>query len=219
MKHCPKCEQDKALDDFGNRSHTKDGKSYWCKVCHNDNVKAHHKTEQGKKTLSKNYKKYYNKDIDQSRLYHKDYRDNNPEQLKQTRSKAVKEGKVAKYQRDKRKSDQHFRLRGILTNRIRTALKFKTKAKQTLILLGCSLEEFKAHLESQFTEGMSWDNQGQFGWHIDHIVPCSYFDLLDSFQQQLCFHWTNYQPLWRNDNIKKSNKLTPEVKELLGIIE
>jgi len=90
-----------------------------------------------------------------------------------------------------------------LKERMRIALKGKVKAGKTKELLGCSIEEFRAHLESKFHEGMSWDNYGQFGWHIDHIRPCSSFDLSDAAQQRACFHYTNLQPLWWLENIKK----------------
>jgi hypothetical protein len=57
---------------------------------------------------------------------------------------------------------------------------------------------------------MSWDNYGFYGWHIDHIKPCSYFDLSDTRQQDLCFHYTNLQPLWAKDNMKKHGKISIE---------
>ena len=90
-----------------------------------------------------------------------------------------------------------------LRERMRKALKGFAKTSTTKQLLGCSLEEFRAHLESKFKEGMSWDNYGRFGWHIDHIRPCSAFDLSDGVQQRECFHHTNLQPLWWRDNLKK----------------
>ena len=68
------------------------------------------------------------------------------------------------------------------------------------------MEELWVHLERQFTQGMTKENHGKYGWHVDHIKPCSSFDLSDIEQQKLCFHYTNLQPLWAKDNIKKSNK-------------
>lgn len=49
---------------------------------------------------------------------------------------------------------------------------------------------------------------GKHGWHVDHIIPCSSFDLTDIKQQKICFHYTNLQPLWAIDNLKKSNKIS-----------
>jgi len=74
-------------------------------------------------------------------------------------------------------------------------------------LTGCTIDYLVFHLESQFKDGMSWDNYGLFGWHIDHIKPCSYFDLNDPSEQKKCFNYTNLQPLWARENISKSNKI------------
>ena len=70
-----------------------------------------------------------------------------------------------------------------------------------------SLEDFKKHLESKFKEGMTWDNHTFKGWHIDHIIPCSSFDLTDPKQQEECFHYSNMQPLWWYENLSKGNKV------------
>ena len=61
------------------------------------------------------------------------------------------------------------------------------------------------YLENKFQKGMNWKNQGRYGWHIDHIKPCSKFDLSDPDQQKKCFNYKNLQPLWAAENIKKSN--------------
>jgi hypothetical protein len=73
--------------------------------------------------------------------------------------------------------------------------------------IGCSLESLVLHIESKFSEGMSWGNYKIDGWHIDHILPCDSFDLTKPDEQLRCFHYTNLQPMWAADNIKKSNKL------------
>ena len=72
-------------------------------------------------------------------------------------------------------------------------------------LLGCNIEDFKLHLASKFQDGMSFENYGK--WHIDHIRPCSSFDLTDIEQQKQCFHYTNTQPLTKLENRTKSNKI------------
>ena len=79
------------------------------------------------------------------------------------------------------------------------------KDKPTKEFLGCSMEALKIYLENQFSTGMSWDNYGK--WHLDHIKPCCIFDLTDIEQQKICFHYTNLQPLWAIDNIKKGRKI------------
>jgi Uri superfamily endonuclease len=74
--------------------------------------------------------------------------------------------------------------------------------------LGCNIKDFFDYLERKFEKGMTWDNQGE--WHIDHIKPCSSFDLSLDEEIQKCFHYTNLQPLWGEDNIKKSNNYSAD---------
>lgn len=107
------------------------------------------------------------------------------------------------YKRKKYYSDVEFRLKEVLSARIRQALNHNWKAASTCELIGCSIPELRVHLEKQFKEGMSWDNHSITGWHIDHIRPCDSFDLTDPLQQKECFHYTNLQPLWYDDNIRK----------------
>lgn len=94
------------------------------------------------------------------------------------------------------KHNVRTRLRELIANR---SLHFSE-------LTGCTGQELVAHLEAQFIAGMSWDNYGIDGWHIDHIRPCASFDLTDPEQQRQCFHYTNLQPLWAADNLAKSDK-------------
>ena len=67
--------------------------------------------------------------------------------------------------------------------------------------------QLKQYLENQFKPGMTWQNHTVTGWHIDHIMPCSIFDLSKPEKQKACFHYTNLQPLWYYENIRKSNKV------------
>jgi len=104
--------------------------------------------------------------------------------------------------------DPSFRLRSNLASLINTSIRkqFGAKASRTHDLIGCTVAELRQHLEAQFTNGMSWENYGRSGWHIDHIRPCASFDLSDPEQQRQCFHYTNLQPLWAADNIRKGAK-------------
>lgn len=81
------------------------------------------------------------------------------------------------------------------------------KSKKSMDLVGCTSEFLRQYLESKFSEGMTWSNYGIRGWHIDHIIPCSSFDLSDPTQQLICFNYNNLQPLWAEDNQAKSDKL------------
>jgi hypothetical protein len=99
-----------------------------------------------------------------------------------------------------------------MARRILLAIKGSSKSKSTLELLGCTMDQLKQYIETLFKPGMTWGNHGKFGWHLDHIIPCSSFDLTDVEQQKKCFHYTNLQPLWAKDNIKKGSKLHYETQ-------
>jgi len=102
-------------------------------------------------------------------------------------------------------SDPEYRISKNVRRRITMALKTGTNGIRTCQLIGCSIPELKLHLESQFSEGMSWDNYGQ--WHIDHKIPLSWFNLTNESCLMTALNFRNLQPLWGIDNIKKSNKV------------
>jgi len=80
-----------------------------------------------------------------------------------------------------------------------------TKSIRSEALVGCSIEALRAHLERQFTDGMTWQNYGQ--WHVDHIKPCISFNLADAEQQAVCFHFSNLRPLWAEANAAKGARM------------
>lgn len=114
----------------------------------------------------------------------------------------IVEKQVARYA-----TDEHFRLEMLLRGRIIKAIQLQGSRKsiKTMELVGCTIEHLMKHLESKFQSGMSWKNRRE--WHIDHEVPCSSFDLTDESQQRICFHWSNLQPLWKAQNLSKSDSL------------
>lgn len=101
--------------------------------------------------------------------------------------------------------DPAAKLAHTLRARLRAALKKGTKISSSSVLLGCSILQWKKYLESLFKSGMTWGNHGSV-WHIDHVKPCAVFDLTDSEQQKICFHWSNTQPLFAAENIAKGDK-------------
>lgn len=101
-------------------------------------------------------------------------------------------------------SDPQFKLTRNLRRRLSHTVLGHHKSARTLELLGCTVEELRGYLEKQFKRGMSWSNYGR--WHIDHIKPCASFDLTDPEQQRICFHYTNLQPLWAEENMRKGAK-------------
>jgi hypothetical protein len=108
------------------------------------------------------------------------------------------------YVKTRRVWDVSYKLSGNMRGRIRAALRGKYKASSMVNLVGCSMENLKTYLQSKFIEGMTWENYGK--WHVDHIIPCSSFDMTNEQHQKQCFHYTNLQPLWALDNWSKGNK-------------
>lgn len=128
-------------------------------------------------------------------------------------------GRRAEVQRDCYARNVNYRLTKNGRSAIYNALKRQNNGKNVgddidvTKLLGCSIDEFREYIEAQFVEGMSWDNQGiqkQGGekkWHMDHIKPCSSFDLSDPKQRLECFNYRNHQPLWASENFSKGSKI------------
>jgi len=107
----------------------------------------------------------------------------------------------------------NLRVSHVLRGRINTVLKGNKKSASTEELIGCTIEEFKRRFECLFIPGMTWDNhgagkngKGMKEWHIDHIIPCCKFNLSKDEEQRKCFHYSNLQPLWASDNMKKGGK-------------
>ena len=107
------------------------------------------------------------------------------------------------YGRKRYKTDINYRIRQICKTRILQALKGLNKSASTMKLIGCTVDELRRHIESQFKPGMNWENQGLRGWDMDHIKACFHFNLEDPKQQRACFNWSNLQPMEHIANIKK----------------
>lgn len=110
------------------------------------------------------------------------------------------------YEKERRKSDPIFKLGVNMRRRFIHALKGTVKQSSVLKLIGCSLEELKKHLESQFIEGMTWGNWGLKGWHVDHIKPLNLFDPNDPEQMKKAWHYSNLRPLWAKENHSRPKK-------------
>ena len=110
------------------------------------------------------------------------------------------------YEKKRKLIDPVFKLVKTLRSRLNSVLNRRNieKGFSTMELTGCELQFLKGYLEGKFTEGMSWENHGE--WHLDHIKPCCSFDLKDDEEQKKCFHYTNLQPLWAQDNLSKGGK-------------
>jgi hypothetical protein len=149
--------------------------------------------------------------------YNREYRQRNIDAIKTREAVYKKENrdvilsKLSAYLGRRWRSDPMFRLANSLRKKVGRALESQNSRKSvtTMTLIGCDVGFLKQHIERQFKDGMSWDRRSE--WHIDHIVPCSEFDLSDPEQQQKCFHWSNLQPLWKSENLRKSNKIPQEL--------
>jgi hypothetical protein len=134
----------------------------------------------------------------------------NYEKNKAKRKKQIREWD--KNNLDKRRSWHHrnqlsninYRIKRAIRARLYAALKNGYRKESSLSYLGCDLHTFKLYISNLFTDGMSWDNYGE--WHIDHIKPLSLFDLSNEDEIKKAQHYTNLQPLWADENILKSNK-------------
>ena len=127
-------------------------------------------------------------------------------------AKANREALTAKdvaYRKQRKQNDPAFRVVTNLRNRVYSAVMAVKAGKKTVSgakLLGCSPEFLVKHLEDQFLPGMSWENYGLHGWHVDHVRPVASFS---DPQDPNCWHYTNLQPLWAEDNRRKSDKWEP----------
>lgn len=112
-----------------------------------------------------------------------------------------------RWKKNRIKSDPLFALHVVCATRVRNVIRGVgfIKSRVTQELIGCSFNKLRAHIESLFKPGMTWKNRGYYGWHIDHIIPVS--AARNKKELLKLFHYTNLQPLWAADNIRKSNKI------------
>ena len=112
----------------------------------------------------------------------------------------------------RRQNNFRYRLRknvsGMINKRLKRRLTGKNN-KSTFDFIPYTLEQLIRHLESKFQKGMSWDNYGYYGWHIDHIRPDSSFNYKSAKDEEFqeCWALKNFQPLWAKDNLIKHNKI------------
>lgn len=205
---CGKCKIEKDSSEFNKSKRGRLGLHNHCRLC-------------AKETK----RKWYENNQQHCISYTQEYTENNPDKVKETRIKHYEANSetILEKNRIRRKTpharalankarnkiyneNPSFKIAHNMRTRVRQALKGIQKSTSTELLLGCTFEELKIYLESQFQDEMTWDNYSYKGWHIDHIRPCASFDLTDPAQQATCFHYTNLQPLWAKDNISKGNR-------------
>ena len=176
LKECNKCKLIKDLSKFYKRG---------------DNTGLRSECRECSKSIAKIYTAKNRKKINQQQI--KRYRKNPKPILKS----------IQKYQRKRFANDINFRINCRLRSRLANAIRRGQKAGSAVRDLGCSVAELKLYLESKFKSGMTWDNWGIHGWHIDHIVPLKKFDLTNREQFKKAVHHSNLQPLWAQENLDK----------------
>ena len=218
-RKCSKCDISKSLDDFPNDPRCSGGKRKTCKDCRitqwvakeNETIVCikcgvsqihtlfakHGKQKPNECKICRN-KRALVKINENREEYNKKKREDwerNNEKRNSSRRKNLQK---------RRDNDPVYRVR--MNIHVRLSQMVTRKVGNTMELAGCSLEELCTFLEAEFSPGMTWENYGLKGWHIDHIRPCASFNLEDPEEQKKCFHWTNLQPLWALDNIRKGDK-------------
>lgn len=158
-----------------------------------------------KEKLKRESRNRYSKNSDRIKVVSEIYRKANKEVIK--KRNVLNKEYHRLYRKQRCKDDHLFALCGLLRSRLYYALRANgyKKSCKTSEALGCSWQEFKQHIESQFQTGMTWENRGRGGWHIDHIIPLASADTEADLKK--LFHFTNTQPLWETDNLNKSSRM------------
>lgn len=221
-KCCRTCLTIKPLSQFWKHLGAKDGRRSECVACLKPKRAAYYSNNRD--ALRAQQHRLYHSKIEAHRKYDKKRRAENPELFRQ-RSRARfqrHKNRIRVRNRNRRHRDMSYRVECNLRGRITTLLrryiqrgKSAKKADNTEKLLGCSFEDFVIYLESKWETGMTWQNYGVHGWHVDHIMPCAIFDLSKPEHQKRCFHFSNLQPLWAAENISKNAKVLDEQFRLI----
>lgn len=229
-KICSICHRELTLENFRRDRTRKDGFHPWCKECQRIKRKESHNNnevvKEGERRRHKKYNQGKGKDtrrkyrqLPKAKAYRKKYQESEAgkRSIKKNRLKLKESGYQKRYAKEKWDNDIEYRLTKLLRGRVRAAITKGYKSAHTLELLGCSIDELKVHLEQQFEPGMTWNNCNE--WHIDHIIPCNYFDLTKEENQRICFNYRNLQPLWAEENHKKNDSLPENVEELVQFLK
>jgi hypothetical protein len=220
-KICGKCKEEKEVCEFGIHNSTKDRLRTSCKECRKidgkiyreNNVKKRKETLQNWYNKNPNYnKEYYLNNFEYLNKKNKEWYNLNTERHRETSKKwsECNREKINEYSNNRikiiRKTDPLKTLIFNVRSRVYNFLKSKNIIKQnkTFDIVGCSPEFLKEYLEKRFSEGMCWELMGKH-IHIDHITPLSSAKTEEEIYK-LC-HYTNLQPLWAEDNLRKSNKI------------
>jgi hypothetical protein len=202
-KTCLKCDMSKNICEFNKDKNRNDGLQPICRTC-NKEYKLNYYSKNKKNILNKS-KKYYTENKPQIIKRVKIWSDNNQDKVKDYKRNylQINRDEINKKMSERKKNDPILKLKMLYRSKLNKIL--GSKKEKTFDLIGCSPTQLKEHIENQFWVGMSWENHGLFGWHIDHKIPLS--SAKDEEELKKLCHYTNLQPLWAIDNIKKRDKI------------
>lgn len=210
-KTCTRCHINKPLDEFPYHPTPKSKKGSRCKVCLSEVGKATRNamSDQEQEEYKLKRRQDYHDNKIQRQAKHREWL-SLPENMRRALAKARQykmnnRDSINAQRRNQRSTDPTKRLADLVRTRVRDAVIYKG-SRRSYHFLGCSYEEFRRHIESKLKPGMSWDNYG-YGrdrWQIDHIRPICSFNMLDPIEQEKALHYTNCQPMWYDEHVKKS---------------
>jgi hypothetical protein len=213
-KICSICDNEKPVEEFYKRKDSKDGYRNDCIECHLDKKRIYSKeNSQHKRDYMRQYridnpeviKIWINNNREQYLWNSKKWKMDNPEKSKEHKNNNRK---------NRLHNDPQYRLKNNIRRLILLSFSKKgySKKSKTNQILGIDYGGFMKHIESKFTEGMTWKNRGE--WELDHIIPVS----LGKSEEEIIRlnHYSNFRPLWRKDNLLKSNTILEEYKHLVG---
>ena len=209
-KKCNKCKVVKPVNEFYMRKNSKYGRRNECKECRKEYGRQYR--QDNKEKIRKTKAEWRKNNKERELAYSKQYHQDNKEKRKEYDKQYYQDNKEEKnkYVKNRRANDPVIALRNNVGTAIAHALNRNDGSKQgesIMKYLPYTIEEMKAHLEGLFTEGMSWENHGE--WHIDHIYPQSLLPYDSMSHPNFLKSWDleNLQPLWAEENQSKSNKI------------
>lgn len=197
IKKCSLCLIEKDLTNFYLDRRGKLGRYARCKPCFNLSKKPWLESNKDKiRVKNRNYARRHVKSEEQNQL---------------TMRKASTRNSA------RRKIDPNYAARRRFTSLIASLMR-RTRSSYIEPYLGCSINDFRAYIASKFTVGMNWTNYGRTGWHVDHIIPLSSFDLTDENDIKRALHYTNTQPLWAVENKSKGSRNKPYLRKEISVV-
>lgn len=222
IKSCSKCGEGKPLSHFSKCSKEKLGVRSRCKVCTSiDGAKYRVDNLDKERARSADY---HRRNPNAANLRNREWRAKNVERARARDNEWGKKNRdkiaaVAKRHYQKKRESLQFRIQAAIKASINTKIKSGKGGQKTFSILGYSFEDLRQHLERKFLPGMSWDNWGFYGWHIDHEIPLAAFNYASVHHIDFKRAWalSNLKPMWASDNKSKGAKLMEPFQPSLAI--